>query len=67
MIDSFVLSGRAKTVFRTIELKAKREAELNILLKTRSCRYSNTAVCSKPDNITCEKFRCPVWKEIDGE
>jgi len=66
-MEPFVLSGKAKTVFRIIELAAKREQELANILKTRSCPISKTAVCNKSSNIPCSEARCPVWNEIDGE
>lgn len=67
MVEPFVLSGKAKNVFRLIELKAKREQELELLLRTHSCPYSPTATCNKTDDMTCAQMRCKVWEEIDGE
>ena len=62
-MESFVLSGRASNVFRQIELRAKREAELNLLLKNRLCKYSPpTPCCSKPADTTCDQIDCEVWR-----
>ena len=61
---NFVISGKAITVFKLIELKAKRQQELESLLAIHSCPV-NGGKCSRPRNESCED--CPVWKEIDGE
>jgi len=60
----FVLSGRASTVFDLIALKAKRQAELEVALKSHACLVSASAMCGKPDS-GCRG--CPLWADhIEG-
>jgi len=94
-MQNFVLAGKAKTVFRIIELKAKREveekraksnkkvdqvkreAELEAMMQrdkqindlrttANQCRISKEAKCTKPLNISCKRFGCPIWIEKYG-
>jgi hypothetical protein len=78
MIQPFVISGKAKTVFALIELKAKREQELNEAMNNlsaevkrttgHSCPFDKVARCSKPEDISCGRAGCPVWlglKELE--
>ena len=61
-MQNFVITGKASTVFRLIELKAKQEEELKLLLKNRQCKYSPGEKCSKPSNrLTCSQSTCEVW------
>jgi hypothetical protein len=71
-MESFVLTGKAKQVFRTIELKAKREEELNEAMKNLSievrkateaekaaehpCPIDGFAKCSVPMEVPCSKI-----------
>ncbi len=58
---NYVLTGKAKQVFRLIEIKARREQELKTILKTRACKLSDTATCNVPASIPCNMADCPVW------
>jgi hypothetical protein len=79
-MNSFVLTGKAETVFRLLRLKAQIEAakeireraarELNshrVVSEGLACPFSPTATCSKPECRTCAEVDCQVWREINGE
>jgi hypothetical protein len=65
---NFVLTGKAKTVFRIIELKAKREQEIALLRgEGNICRYDPAhARCTKPLTTPCIKTDCNTWVELFG-
>lgn len=67
MIENFVLTGKAKTVFRLIELKTQRAQQAEREQGRFLCLFRPGERCSSPDSVTCASSGCSVWKQIDGE
>lgn len=68
MIQRFVLSGKAKTIFRILELAVKQREQardnLEFVLGGRPCPFRFfEASCKRPPGVSCEYMNCSVWKE----
>jgi len=69
-MGSFLLCGKAKNVFRLLEIiteMAKEELEEIHGTEGHPCPYSPVARCAKPEDKTCAELDCLIWKDIDGE
>ena len=71
-MKNFVLAGKAHTVFDSIALMAKREAELNLAMRNLSyevkkqgefiCPKDKVTRCTKPTSQSCESIDCPILR-----
>lgn len=65
MIEPFVIAGKAKEVFRLLELKAKRaaEAEAEVRYLFPMCPFKPGVSCNSQDDATCAQRDCSIYLE----
>ncbi len=69
-MQSFIIAGKAKTVFRLIELKTQRAREAELEQKRLlglQCPFDDKARCDVQKDMTCAEARCRVWNELQKE
>ncbi len=66
-MEPFVLSGKARQVFRLLELKTQRAREAELEQKRLlgfKCPFDDKARCDVQKDMTCAEARCRVWNEL---